>query len=210
MGAAAPPVEASLVLIGKVGGRRVVLATDGAALSVGLRVGMPVTKAQALVPGLIVMDAEALGRLAPWALQRYAPIVAADPPDGIVLDVTGAAHLHGGEDAMLKGMVERIAAAGIIARTTLADRPRFAAHSPNRSARQKQSPATRASLSSHFAKRSRRRASAPDAWTLSFIALTTACVDESDASMQASHYASASAIFLNAPRSASGQSGSAP
>jgi hypothetical protein len=177
---------------------------------------MPVTKAQALVPGLIVMDAdpapdaEAHGRLALWALQRYAPIVAADPPDGIVLDVTGAAHLHGGEDAMLKGMVERIAAAGIIARTTLADRPRFAAHSPNRSARQKQSPATRASLSSHFAKRSRRRASAPDAWTLSFIALTTACVDESDASMQASHYAPASAIFLNAPRPASGQSGSAP
>ena len=127
MGATAPPVEASLVLIGKVGGRRVVLATDGAALSVGLRVGMPVTKAQALVPGLIVMDAdpaadaEALGRLALWALQRYAPIVAADPPDGIVLDVTGAAHLHGGEDAMLKGMVERIAAAGIIARTALAD-----------------------------------------------------------------------------------------
>jgi protein ImuB len=38
-----------------------------------------------------------------------------------VLDVTGAAHLHGGEDAMLKGMVERIAAAGIIARTALAD-----------------------------------------------------------------------------------------
>ena len=104
------------------------LATDGAALAVGLRVGMPVTKVQALAPGLIVMDAdpaadaEALGRLALWALQRYAPIVAADPPDGIVLDVTGAAHLHGGEDAMLKGMVERIAAAGIIARTALADR----------------------------------------------------------------------------------------
>ena len=58
MGAAAPPVEASLVLIGRVGGRRVVLATDGVALSVGLRVGMPVTKAQALVPGLIVMDAD--------------------------------------------------------------------------------------------------------------------------------------------------------
>ena len=58
LGAAAPPVEASLVLIGRVGGRRVVLATDGAALAVGLRVGMPVTKVQALVPGLIVMDAD--------------------------------------------------------------------------------------------------------------------------------------------------------
>ena len=54
-------------------------------------------------------DAEALDRLALWALQRYAPIVAADPPDGLVIDTTGAAHLHGGEDAMLADMVERLA-----------------------------------------------------------------------------------------------------
>ena len=85
------------------------LAADAAAQAAGLHVGMPVTKAQALAPGLIVMDAdpagdaEALERLALWALQRYAPIVAADPPDGIVIDVTGAAHLHGGEDAMVDG-----------------------------------------------------------------------------------------------------------
>ena len=63
----------------------------------------PATKAQALVPGLVVhdadpeADAEALERLALWALRRYAPIVAADPPDGLVIDTTGADHLHGGE-----------------------------------------------------------------------------------------------------------------
>ena len=51
-------------------------------------------------------DAAALERLALWALQRYAPIVAADPPDGLVIDATGAAHLHGGEDAMLTEMVD--------------------------------------------------------------------------------------------------------
>ena len=104
-----------------------VLAADRAAQAAGLRVGMPVTKAQALTPGLIVKDAdpaadaEALERLALWALQHYAPIVAPDQHDGIVIDVTGAAHLHGGEDAMLKGMVERIASAGIAARAALAD-----------------------------------------------------------------------------------------
>jgi hypothetical protein len=49
---------------------------------------MPATKAEALVPGLIVKDAdlsadaEALDRLALWALRLYAPVVAADPPDG--------------------------------------------------------------------------------------------------------------------------------
>ncbi len=103
-----------------------VLAADRAALRAGLRVGMPATKAQALVTGLIIKDAEpaadmqALERLALWAL-RYAPIVAADPPDGLVIDMTGAAHLHGGEDAMLKATVERLAASGIAARAAIAD-----------------------------------------------------------------------------------------
>ena len=127
MGAAAPPVEAPLVLTGRDGRRRVVLALDAAARRAGLRIGMPAAKAQALVPGLIMRDADpaadakALDRLALWALQRYAPIAAADPPDGLVIDVTGAAHLHGGEDAMLKGMVARLAASGIAARAAIAD-----------------------------------------------------------------------------------------
>jgi protein ImuB len=126
LGAAAPSAEAPLVLIGREGRRRVVLAADRAALAAGLRVGMPATKAQALVKGLIIKDAEpaadtlALERLALWAL-RYAPIVAADPPDGLVIDTTGAAHLHGGEDAMVKAMVERLAASGIAARAAIAD-----------------------------------------------------------------------------------------
>lgn len=126
-GDAAPPPETPLVLIGRDGRRRVVLATDAAAHAAGLRIGMPASKAQAVVPGLIVHDAEpdadamALGRLALWALRRYAPIVAADPPDGLVIDTTGADHLHGGEAAMLTEMVERLAAARITARAAVAD-----------------------------------------------------------------------------------------
>lgn len=46
-------------------------------------------------------------RLALWALKRYAPIVAADPPDGLVIDVSGAAHLHGGEAAILDDETRR-------------------------------------------------------------------------------------------------------
>jgi len=126
LGVAAPPVEAPLVLIGREGRRRVVLAADMAALRAGLRVGMPVTKAQALVKGLIVTDAEpaadaeALERLALWTL-RYAPIVAADPPDGLVIDTSGAAHIHGGEHPMVTAMAERLAASGIAAYAALAD-----------------------------------------------------------------------------------------
>lgn len=94
---------------------------------------MPVSKAQALLAGLMIQDAEpaadeaALERLALWLLQRYAPIVAADPPAGIVIDSTGADHLHCGEQAMLAGMVERLNAAGIEARAAIAD-CRGAAH----------------------------------------------------------------------------------
>lgn len=126
-GAAAPPPETPLVLIGRDGRRRVVLATDAAAHAAGLRIGMPASKAQALVPGLIVHDAEpeadvdALERLALWALRRYTPIAAADPPDGIVIDTTGADHLHGGEAAMLADMVKRLGAAGLTARAAVAD-----------------------------------------------------------------------------------------
>jgi protein ImuB len=121
------PVEAPLVLIGRDGRRRVVLAADAAAHRAGLRVGMPATKAQALVPGWIVMDAdlsadaEALDRLALWALRLYAPVVSADPPDGLVIDTTGADHLHGGEEAMVKSMVDRLRASGFAGRAALAD-----------------------------------------------------------------------------------------
>jgi protein ImuB len=127
LGTAAPPVEAPLVLTGRDGRRRVVLALDAAARRAALRIGMPAAKAQALVPGLIMRaadpaaDAKALDRLALWALQRYAPIAAADPPDVLVVDTTGAAHLHGGEDAMLEEMVARLAASGIAARAAIAD-----------------------------------------------------------------------------------------
>src|SRR5262249_39790452 len=106
---------------------RVVLAADAAAQRAGLRLGMPVTKAQALVPGLIVNeadpsgDAEALDRLALWVLRLYAPIAAADPPDGLVIDTTGAAHLHGGEHSMVNSIIERFVASRVTARAALAD-----------------------------------------------------------------------------------------
>jgi protein ImuB len=89
-----------------------VLAADAAAHAAGLRIGMPASKAQALVPGWSFMMPSPMptkwrsSGLALWALRRYAPIVAADPPDGLVIDTTGADHLHGGEAAMLTEMVQ--------------------------------------------------------------------------------------------------------
>jgi protein ImuB len=127
LGKQAPPVDRPVVMIGQQGNRRVVLAQDVAAAAAGLRLGMPVSKAQAILPGLIVEelpvadDAKALRDLAFWFLKIYAPIVAPDAPDGLVLDTTGADHLHGNERLMLTGMINRLHALGFTARAAIAD-----------------------------------------------------------------------------------------
>ena len=127
LGSNAPQADAPLILAGRDGNRRIVTAANRVALTAGLRTGMPVTKAQILVPDLTIMDAEpeedaaGLEKLAIWALRHYSPIVAADPPDGIVVDASGAAHLHGGEEAMLDDMITRLAATGVVARAAMAD-----------------------------------------------------------------------------------------
>lgn len=114
-------------MIAREGSRRLVAAANEAAIAAGLRVGMPVSKAQALVADLIVEDLrpdedrKELERLALWFLRNYAPIVAVDPPDGIVIDTTGADHLHGNETLMLTGMINRLFAMGFTARAAVAD-----------------------------------------------------------------------------------------
>ncbi|RXT54371.1 hypothetical protein B6S44_15010, partial [Bosea sp. Tri-44] len=57
-GDAAPSPEVPLVLIARDGSRRLVQAASATAFAAGLRVGMPATKAQALVPGLAVEEAD--------------------------------------------------------------------------------------------------------------------------------------------------------
>ena len=94
-----------------------------------MRAGMTVAHAQALVPDLAIAEArpgadeQALTELALWCL-RYAPVVAPDPPDGVLIDIAGAAHLHaGGEATLLADLVERCSRAGYAARATVADTP---------------------------------------------------------------------------------------
>lgn len=87
---------------------------------------MVASKAQALVANLTILDADpqadaaALERLAVWMQRQYAPLVATDAPDGLMLDITGVAHLFGGEKEMLKHMVRRLADAGLGARIACA------------------------------------------------------------------------------------------
>lgn len=115
------------MVIARSGSKRWVAAADRAALKLGLRVGMPAAKAQALVQGLTMIDADpaadlaALELLTLWALSQCSPVVAMDPPDGIVMDTEGADHLQGGEDLMLSGIVNRFRDRGLAARAAIAD-----------------------------------------------------------------------------------------
>ncbi len=117
-----------LVVVGNDGRRQTIVAADAAATALGLRPGMALAQAQALVPGLAIhpmepdADAEALRRVAAWCL-RYAPLVAPDPPDGIWIDATGSTHLHGGEAAMLHDLTARFAAFGMATQSAIADTP---------------------------------------------------------------------------------------
>lgn len=127
LGPQAPAADKPLVLAGRDGNRRLVMAIDAAAQAVGLHVGMTVSKAQILVQDLIVEDFRAdedrreLERLAIWFLGNYAPIVQADPPDGVVVDTTGADHLHGNETLMLTGMINSLYHMGFAARVAIGD-----------------------------------------------------------------------------------------
>ena len=98
--------------------------TPGARKS-ALRCAQRLTDARAICPDLTVApldaehDARQLRELALWS-RRWCPWTALDPPDALLLDVTGAAHLSGGEAAMLDDMARRFSGLGHAARIALA------------------------------------------------------------------------------------------
>jgi len=110
-GEPAVPADQPLVVISKSGSKRWISAADTAARKLGLKLGMPASKAQAIVAGLAMIDADpaadaaALKRLTLWALRQYSPVVAVNGVDGIVMETEGADHLQGGEDLLMSGLV---------------------------------------------------------------------------------------------------------
>ena len=107
------------------GSRRVLVAVSPAAAAAGLRPGQALADAQAILPELALhphapeADAAWLRRLAHWA-RCVTPLPALDPPDGLLLDVTGIAHLHGGEEALRRALVARFARAGVTVQAAIA------------------------------------------------------------------------------------------
>ena len=98
-----------LLVAGKVGNSLLVTAVDKAAARIGLSAGMTVATARAIHPTLQVIDADdaadraLIESLADWC-DRFTPLVALDLPHGLLLDITGCAHLFGDEAAMMQTM----------------------------------------------------------------------------------------------------------
>ncbi|MEQ8844945.1 MAG: DNA polymerase Y family protein [Phycisphaerales bacterium] len=117
-----------VLVVGERGPRRLVVCCCERASDAGVEVGMPAAQARAvlpagttrLVPEAPERVAQRLRALAVWA-RRFSPLVQTDGDDGLWLDITGCAHLFGGEDAMATLVIEGLAALGISARAAIAD-----------------------------------------------------------------------------------------
>jgi len=103
-------------------------ALDPKALGLGLTPDMTLADARARVPELLVFDHDPhadqdwLERLADGCL-RYTPIVAFDLHDGLTLDITGCAHLLGGEAALIDDLSRRMNRRGMALRIGCAEVP---------------------------------------------------------------------------------------
>lgn len=93
-----------------------------------MRPGQALADARAMIPALASLEEDAtadrilLENLADWA-ERYTPLVALDPADGLILDITGATHLFGGEKTLLVDLCTRLGGQGFLPRAAIADTP---------------------------------------------------------------------------------------
>jgi protein ImuB len=119
------PDSRPLVVTGRRGNVERLTAVDAAAANLGLKPGLALAEARARYPDLDVVaehagdDRRLLDAIADWC-QRYTPLLAADPPDGLMLDIAGCAHLYGGEPGLLADLLARIEGFGFAARAAIA------------------------------------------------------------------------------------------
>ncbi|KCZ93497.1 hypothetical protein HJO_06570 [Hyphomonas johnsonii MHS-2] len=105
-----------------------VVAANAAARAKGISEPLRFADARARVPAIVseevdrAADKLALEALAAWMI-RIAPLVALDGPDGLMLEVTGCAHLYGGERDMLAQVTKLLDRGGIPHRAGLASTP---------------------------------------------------------------------------------------
>jgi protein ImuB len=122
----AVPLQRPFVLVESGAHGLVITAANAAAAREGVLPGIALADARAAHPGLLPRAAEpekdaiALLKLTRWA-GRYGPNRHVDGNDGLWIDITGVAHLYGGEDCLLDDLTGRLAAFGVPVCAGLAD-----------------------------------------------------------------------------------------
>jgi protein ImuB len=102
-----------------------IYAADRRAARLGLKSGMALADARAMVPVLDVAESDLpsdralLEKIADWC-DRFTPLVALDEPHGLLLDVTGVDHLFGGERALCETVHMKLAKQGFIVQCAIA------------------------------------------------------------------------------------------
>jgi protein ImuB len=123
--------EVPLVLIEPVKGAIHLAAVSSAAARLGLEPGLTLADAGTRILDFAVADHDKaaddalLVRIAEDS-DRWTPFVAVDPPHGLVLDITGCAHLFGGEMALRRRILARFRTAALTVRSAIAATPEAA------------------------------------------------------------------------------------
>jgi protein ImuB len=119
------PVEGPFALASRSGNADHIHCLNPAAEARGLRRGVALADARAICPDLVtrpadlVREAAVLAALGRWA-GRYAPGPARDGTDGLMADITGAAHLFGGEAELRADLQAKFERAGLTAESAIA------------------------------------------------------------------------------------------
>lgn len=120
--------ERPLVVVDKIDNALRLVAVDRRAAELGLAPGLSLADARARLPDIAVAEADAVAeaalieRMAAWC-EMFTPLVALDAPHGLALDITGCAHLFGGEAELVRHIRRRLWGLGFAARAAIAGTP---------------------------------------------------------------------------------------
>ena len=121
-------INGPLAVIGEQHNAQIITALNGTAEAEGLYLGQSLSDARAVLETLITHpanpqeEARFLGFIARWAGQ-FSPWIAVHPPGDLFLDITGCAHLFGGEAALMERMQDALEQLGLSAQIGIADTP---------------------------------------------------------------------------------------
>ena len=107
---------------------QVVVSLSAEAEAAGIRTGQPLSDARALLPALDTRAASPLAEAAflralrRWA-GKFSPWVAEEGGDALIVDLTGCAHLFGGEEGVLTQATTDCADLGLTVQAGIADTP---------------------------------------------------------------------------------------